>query len=167
MNISQYKSKILELSIYDYVQIIKLAQSLKKSRESICKQKVKIAVIGSYSLQYFVMVLKLFLLKYNVYADIYEGEYNGIDMDAFDKESQLYKFEPEIVIILPDYRDIRNMPELFSERETIDAFVHSQINYYQKLWNRISSILHCYIFQTNMVLPIERELGNLEANALF
>ena len=167
MNFSQYKSKILELSIYDHVHIIKLAQSLNKSRESICKQKVKIAVIGSYSLQYFVMVLKLLLLKYNVYADIYEGEYNGIDMDVFDKESQLYKFEPEIVIILPDYRDIRNMPELFSEKETIDAFVHSQINYYQKVWNQISSILHCYIFQTNMVLPIERELGNLEANAYY
>lgn len=156
------KKEITEISTNDYISILKLAKKIKKKEPA--SNNIKIAVIGSCSLQYFVMVLRLFLFKYDLAGDFFEGEYDGINMAVFDSHSELYKFSPDIVIILSNYRDIRNFPELFSLPHEIDDFVISQGKYYQKLWKRISKIQGCHIFQSNIVIPLERECGNIEAN---
>ena len=167
MDIDDIKRQAAEVPVRDHMQIIKLAKRLKKNLDDSGRQKVKIAVIGSCSLQYFVMVLRLFLYKYDVLPEILEGEYDGIQMAVFDKQSELYRFQPEIVIVLSDYRDIRNLPPLLSAEAEVDAFVKSSIEYYRALWSNISEIKGCHIFQSNIVLPLERELGNFEMNVCY
>lgn len=167
MDTNYYKKKISILSVRDYLSIIKLAKRLKED-ESLKKENcIKIAVIGSSSLQYFVMVLRLYLMKYSIFSDIFEGTYDGINLAVFDEHSELYKFQPQIVIILTSYRDIHDMPELFSNNNVIDQFITYYGKYYQELWKRISKIKGCYVFQSNFVIPMERELGNLESNLYY
>lgn len=167
MDIDDIKKQATEIPVRDHMQIIKLAKRLKKNLGGSSDQTVKIAVIGSCSLQYFVMVLRLFLYKYDVWPEILEGEYDGIQMAVFDKQSELYKFQPEIVIVLSDYRNIRSFPPLLSAEAEVDAFVKNSIEYYQTLWKNISEIKGCHIFQSNIVLPLERELGNFEMNVCY
>lgn len=162
MKINYYKDIVKKLSIYDHISILKLARELKK--EINVSEGKRIAVLGSCSLHYFVMVLKLFLIKYDINADLYEGEYDGINMAILDNNSTLYKFQPEIVIILCNYRDIRDMPLPFSTKADIDTFITDKGQYYKKLWVYLSKLQGCHIFQSNFVTPIERSLGNLEAN---
>lgn len=167
MDTNYYKKKISILSVRDYLSIIKLAKRLKED-ESLKKENcIKIAVIGSSSLQHFVMVLRLYLMKYSIFSDIFEGTYDGINLAVFDEHSELYKFQPQIVIILTSYRDIHDMPELFSNNNVIDQFITYYGKYYQELWKRISKIKGCYVFQSNFVIPMERELGNLESNLYY
>lgn len=162
----ELKFKLKSTNLYDYTNILKLSRKLQKSNLEQ-SDKLKIAILGSYSIQTFVMVLKLFLFTQGIEASIYEGEYNGINMDILNKDSPLYEFYPNIVIILSDYRDIHTFPELFSDTASVDSCVNNYVEYYQSLWNNISMIKGCHIFQSNIVLPLERSLGNLEQNYYF
>ncbi|MEY8283640.1 HAD-IIIC family phosphatase [Lachnospiraceae bacterium 50-23] len=167
MDVEAIRKQIAGLPVRDYMGIIKLARRLKKEQDLSGRDKVKVAVIGSCSLQYFVMVLRLFLCKYCVGAEILEGEYDGIHMAVFDKQSELYKFQPEAVIVLSDYRDIRAFPPVLSAPEEVDAFVRETMGYFETLWRRLSDIKGCHIFQSNIVIPLERALGNFETNVYY
>lgn len=157
----------------DYLQLLKLARRLKKESAKpdfqIPEQmkQIKIAVLGSYSLQYFVTALKYMLYQHDIYAEIYEGEYNGIAMDVFDEHSDFYKFEPDAVILWTSYEDVKHFPALFSDKAAVQKAADEVAAYYQNIWSHIQSKLSCHIFQTNFVLPKENVLGNLEANYLF
>ena len=129
---------------------------------------VKIAVLGSASIQFVVSALRTFLLKYDVKADIYEGEYAGLNMDILNEQSLFYAFEPQIVFLLTDYRDIQGFPALLSNETDVNNWVQEQMDVYVSYWDTIRRRLpSCQIFQSNFVIPTERAFGNLEANAMF
>lgn len=128
---------------------------------------LRIAVLGSYSIQHFVGVLRAMLNEKGLNVNIYEGHYNGIRMDVMDEESEFYKFNPNVVIMLPYYSDIVNRPVYFSSFDEVYKNVQSNIDYYKILWDKISRLKGCHIFQSNFVLPIEDELGNLASNYIF
>ena len=166
---SEILNELLEkLKITDYKDIdtiLNLARKIEKERMKInTKSSVRIAVIASYSIQYFVMVLKAMLLSENIDTDIYEGKYDGINMEILSDKSELYKFAPDIVIILTNYTDIKKFPNLLESDEEVKKQLELDINYYKNLWNKLSENNACHIFQTNFAIPIEREVGNLEAN---
>ena len=167
MDVEEIIKKIKKTGLKDYISILKLGKILKKNAVSSFESQIKIAIIGTCSMQHFVIVLKLLLLKYDINADILEGRYDGINEAVFDRQSDLYSFQPNIVIILSDYRDIHDMPVLLSQKQDVDKFLDTQGSYYQLLWEKISEIKGCYIFQSNIVLPLERELGNMEANVYY
>ena len=66
--------------------------------------------MGSCSIQYFVKMLRYYLGQEGLHCKIYEGEYNGINMDVFDASSALYAFQPDYVIVLPFYTDVKDVP---------------------------------------------------------
>jgi len=146
-----------------------LKEALLYARKAKNQEKnIKIAVLGGkLSLQHFVMVLRYMLSIEGIYADIYEGEYDGIAMDVLDDDSALYTFSPEIIIILTHYNDIRFIPECFDERARIDELIKVSIDYYKNIWHKLSRITNCTILQSNIVLPDEHILGNLESFSEF
>jgi len=128
---------------------------------------IRIAVLGSFSIQYYVKTLRYNLHQCGIEADFYEGEYNGITMDVFDDESNFYKFCPNVVVVLPYYADVKTFPTLFDSDEVISEKVKSQLEYYHKVWDKIHEKLSCHILQSNIVIPNERQLGNLEDKYSF
>lgn len=151
----------------DFSEILKCARRISKLKDSE-KNNIKIAVTGTSALQFFTMALKVMLFRENILAEIYEGHFNGIQMDIMDDESELYKFKPDIVIILTDYRSIENYPEILSEDKIVDDWVNNQMSYYKSVWHHLAAKLEgCHIFQSNVVLPLTRVMGNLESNYYF
>ena len=138
-----------------------------KEKNSSKLIKKRIAVLASYTTHHLLAVMKLFLYKEGISPLFYEGEYDGIAMGLLDPSSEIFSFEPEILLILTDSKDIKEFPPLFANQETIDAWVTSNTEFYSNLWNHASSFHGCQIFQTTFVLPIYRPLGNMEANYLF
>lgn len=150
--------------LMDFFTLLKQARKVANSNN---EDAIRIAVLGSHSIQHFVGVLRYLLLKENIEANIFESEYNGILMNVLDDKSQLYKFNPQIVIIMTYYTDVKEFPELLSNKEEIDYFVDKNIDVYKNIWNKLSRIKGCSILQTNFVVPVLREIGNLESNYLF
>jgi len=156
------------LAKYDVTVLLKLANRLKKYKKDKEKGSVKIAVLGSYSIQHFVGILDVFLTGLGIDANIYEGEYDGIYMDVLDDNSQFYAFEPQIALVLMDDRDIKLSPDCLASEAEAGQLADSQYENIAKLHQKIHQKLPgCQILQTNIVLPVSRALGNMEAGCAY
>jgi len=127
----------------------------------------KIAVLASYTTHHLIGVMKLFLYKEGISPLFYEGEYDGIAMGLLDPQSEIFNFQPEILLLLTDQKDLKEFPPLFSDQKSIDKWINSKIQFYLNLWSQASTISGCQVFQTSFITPIYRPLGNMEANFLF
>ena len=161
------------ISSHDFLQLLKCAKKLEKEMKAAefiakdCRRKVKIAVLGSYTVSHFVSVFRFMLYQQNIYAEIYQGEYGGLAMDALDSNSDLYVFAPDIVIIFTHHTDIKVFPQLLADCDSVNQSVDAVVGFYETIWRKISSMSGCHILQTNFVAPSERVLGNLECNYVF
>lgn len=145
------------------MDIIVEARKYKKNKKKLnCDANVKIAVVGSTSIQYFVMILDYLLYKSGIQSEIYEGEYNGITMDVFEEKSELYKFKPDIVIVLTHYMDIKIFPELLESDINISKKIDDVMAYYQMVWDKLGTIKNVSVLQSNFVVPPEHIFGNME-----
>ncbi|HHT98054.1 MAG TPA: HAD-IIIC family phosphatase [Clostridiales bacterium] len=168
MNEKELKEALDNIEIEDYLGILKLGKRLMNTIKAFKQEKsIKIAVLGSCSIQHLISALRVYLLKYDIQADIYQGEYNGIEMDALSDGSDLYKFNPQIVLIMTYYKDIKIIPDLFAGDNDIELHLKREESRYRNLWNHINEKCQCHIFQTNFVLPSLRTLGNLEYKYKF
>lgn len=155
------------IDLWDYSLILKLSRSYAKIEHEL-KKDIKIAILGSCSIQLIVSVTKVLISRYGIHSDVYEGEYNGIGIDALDDNSNMYKFRPDYVIILPDYRDVHELPMLLDNELNIGNLCRKFINYYVSIWEHIQAKLpECQILHGNFTIPFERFLSNLEYNYAF
>lgn len=167
MTYNEIKNEIKHLDPNDYTKALKLARLYDKAGYDL-EPNARIAFIGSCSIQLIVSVTRMMLNKYGVLADVYEGEYNGINMDVFDDGSPLYRYAPKYLVILPDYRDVKVLPPVLSSMETVKERLQKVISYYLDIFNRIHEKLpSCQILCSNIVTPFERPMGNLECNYIF
>ena len=138
-------------------ELFRSAKKLKKdpslSKAGSGGKKLKIAVLSSYSIQHFSLVLNLFLDNAGITADILEGEYGGINMAVLDEASELYSFKPDIVLLLMRYSDVS-----YSE-----GCVEKTMEQLKNLWTHLDAINGVTILQSNFALPLERPFGQLEA----
>ena len=163
----QSKSNNISIDVSDYSRLLKQARKFSKVK-AIQENSLRIAVLSSCSSQYFVQVLDFLLDAEGISAEIYEGQYDGIKMDVLDDNSAMYQFKPNIVIILSDYRDIKELPGLFDDNGTVEERISYYATEYLTMWERISNrIPGCIILQNNFVVPMERILGNLESNYTY
>lgn len=168
MLFDEYKRKVSEIRIDDYSALLNIGRKWKKI-EVYDVPKIKIAIIGSSSIQLLTSVFRALLTRYDLYADIYEGEYNGILMDVFDNTSKLYSFEPEYIVILPDYRDIEAYcPPMLADSESVNRSVNDAYEQYARIFERIHENLpQTQVLIANFVTPIFEPLGSLSSNYGF
>jgi FkbH-like protein len=129
--------------------------------------KARIAVIGSYSAQHLVLVLKYLLYLKGINVEIYEGDYNSINAEVLNNDSELYRFGPEYVLILPYYTDIKNFPPLLGAEAAVKQALEENMSYFYQLWNNLRRLPGVQILQSNIVTPNFRQLGNFEGNAAY
>ncbi len=143
-------------------KLIKMANRLIKSPEeySVAYKedsltKIELAVLGSFSIQHLTKILRLFLDREGIFSEIYEGEYDGIEMDVLDPFSKLYEFNPRFVVVLMRHNDFR----WESEEDLKEAESFMDI-----LFSHLSTIEGVTVFISNIALPPERPWGTLEAD---
>lgn len=168
MLFDEYKEIVTNTRLDDYASLLNIGRKWKKI-ESNSATRTRIAVIGSTSIQLVTSVLKALLTKYDIYADIYEGEYNGILMDVFDDASKLYSFAPEYIVILPDYRDVEAYcPSMLADSDAVDKAVNKAYEQYSRMFNKIHERLpQTQVLIANFVTPIFEPLGSLASNYTF
>lgn len=162
-------TEIKKLIQEDWIQLLKNCRKLQNiDKNKTQEHRLKIAVLGSVSTQYIVLVLKYLLSIENINAEIYEGEYQSIFSETLDENSNFYNFHPSIVILLPYHLDIHDFPDLMSESKEIDEWVDKYQKQYSEIWQKIYfKLKNIQIFQANFVIPLERQMGHLEANYYF
>lgn len=152
-------------STISFPQLVKEMNSYNKKEHQYGK-KVRVAVIGSSSVQYLTSILKFNLNLRGFEVDMFEGEYDGINSHLFNLDEELVKFAPQFIVILPHYTDIKNFPSLFCKGEEYLSYIETVMTKQQTIWKNAATIPNVHIFQCNYVVPYIEELGSFESNTL-
>lgn len=82
----------------DNRNFIALKKFLKKPVDGM--KTIRVAIVADSASQFIHQALKGFGIAEGVHYDIYEADYNQIDLQVFDPGSELYESKPDYVIIL-------------------------------------------------------------------
>ena len=127
----------------------------------------KIAILSSYTSFHWVQILKLFFYRQSIQPLFYEAEYNTMVAEILNQDSDLYKFEPDLIILGVQASDISQWPPLLASVQTMSDWLESQLAFYQTLWETLRPIKNVQVLQTLFVPTLTRQLGNFESTALY
>jgi FkbH-like protein len=121
---------------------------------------MRIALIADAATQQFVPVLKTLLARAGIRGEIYEGGFGAIEIEAYNPASDLYRFDPEVVIVLNCVQALRAH---FGARKGSPAeFVDQTLARITAVWNQLHTHSRAVIVQSTFALPAERTFGNLD-----
>ena len=98
---------------------------------------VKIAILGNHTTAFFTKALKNQLIISEFKPEIYESPYDQIDMTILDQESELYRLNPEIIIILESSLKLKDQFYSTNNNHDRSHFHEDVINSYK---NRIATL---------------------------
>ncbi len=157
----------------DYSTSLALYRLLKKARaaqeigETTNTKRLKLAILGSYTTMQLTWLIDLFLFGSGVDVQIYQAEYGVLRQEIYNPESELYKFQPQIALLLAGYRDVTQFPDMGASLETVREMCGSELEGWQQLWNLLNERLGCQIVQNTFAVPAWDTLGHLENRLPF
>lgn len=137
-----------------------LTKNLKKDFSEL--KKIRIALLGDSATQLLVKALKGYGYEVNCLFEIFEADYNQIDLQVFDPNSGFYQFNPEYVII---FQSIEKLTKTFyklddNERKEFAANKTAKISV---IYQTITSGLKCRIICFNFNESDDGIFGNYAA----
>src|SRR5271169_443419 len=88
----------------DYAALLRASKGLDPSKTS---QKIRIALLSDAATQQFVPLLRALFHRQGVDAEVYEGAFDAIRLEALDLDSGLYRFQPDVVVLLNSIQALR------------------------------------------------------------
>ncbi len=114
------------------------------------KNKLKIVLGGEQSLDHVGQLLKFFLGLWEFDVEIYISAFGTFDNEIHNPQSELYRFQPDIIWIFSGFRD------------TWFTTAEEALSYTRQRWDVIHKYSHAHIIQNNIDLPAERPRGHIE-----
>ena len=136
---------------------VELKKNAKKDMSDL--KECKVAILGNCSTQHLATALKGYGYKENYNLNIFDSDYNQIDSQIMDDDSELYQHNPEFVLI---YMSAEKLYEQFcdmnleSRAEFADIIIQKISNYWATLNNKIKT----NIIQFNFIEIDDRIFGN-------
>lgn len=123
-----------------------LKKNLKRDYSGL--KKIKVALLGDTATQFLVQAIKGMGFERGLNLEIWEADFNQIDRQTLDPSSDLYRFEPEIVILFQ------------ATHKLLAKFYQSQANEQQHFAEYNQSKLDEYIAHINQSLKAKIILYN-------
>ena len=124
----------------------------------------KIAVLGGSTTNEIVDQLELFLLNYGIKPTLYQSEYAQYWQDAVFGNEELDSFQPDVVFIHTNWRNITSFPNTSDTTDDVDAKLDEQFAHFSSMWDKITERYACPIIQNNFDRPAWRLLGNSDVS---
>jgi FkbH-like protein len=148
------------LSFIQTNRIIKIGNSFFSDKLDF--PKIRIALVSSSTIDFLSDHLKFQLGLAGFDAEIFIAEFNTVQQTLFNSESELYKFNPDIIWIFSTYRDALSFNQAYSKNSCAAGRVERAIDRYSELWRAIKKNSDAYIIQNNADTPLTRTFGNYE-----
>ena len=97
MNLQEIKNKLPEFSINDYFRHLK---SVEEGIDPSRQKSLRVAFLRTYTVEMIEPILRLRLLLEGYNPEFFFGDYNQFTQEILNRESALYSFNPNIVIIM-------------------------------------------------------------------
>lgn len=86
-----------DLSYLDYFELIKKSKSIDISKT---KKIIKVAILADFATQQFSLILKTLFYLNEIQCEIYEADFDSIELEVYNQNSGLYSFDPDTILIL-------------------------------------------------------------------
>jgi len=135
-----------------------LLQASKHLDPALAPHKLRLALLSDAATQRFVPLLRTLFHRRGVDAEIYEAPFDAVEMEAYDANSGLYRFDPDAIAILNAVQAFRAARDDSPEA----AFAATAAARIAKIWDALQAHSRATIVQSNFVLPYERFFGNFD-----
>lgn len=120
----------------------------------------RIAILGGSTTNEVVEQLKNFLLFHGINAEFYQSEYGRYWQDAMFAPEELIGFQPDIIYIHTNWRNIERFPEITDSIESVESMLDREFSRFEAMWRELDRRFHCPIIQNNFDRPNYRLMGN-------
>jgi len=120
------------------------------------RRKAKVAVLGSATTALLVPVLRASGFRNGLHLEFYEGLYGNYSQEILDPDSGLYRFQPDITLLIVNHRDL-SLPSTGGNDRAL-AFCDGL----RELWTILQKRNPCHIVQVGFETPHGGSWGSLE-----
>jgi FkbH-like protein len=147
-----------DFSLSSYVDLINEAKQIRPTEG---QRKLQLVVLSDFNSEQLTPLLKVFLFRNNIYADIYIPPFGAIETEVLNPSSGMYKQQPDVIIILNAVQVLRSGYYSFGmDKNNYEEYVLNKIF---SIWEAIQKNCNARIIQGNFVEPIERFFGNFDS----
>lgn len=139
----------------DVLQADRLLQG--RSPAATGREPVRVAVVGTYTTDYFVRMLHVVLVRCGVAAVVQSFGYDQVWSQLLEPATALYRWDPDVVVVAVDDRALRLADLADDPRREVAA----EVERWRTLWETVRSNCRARVVQMLPALPQERGLGNL------
>lgn len=109
-----------------------LKKNLKKDKSML--PTIKVALLGDTATQFLATAIKGYGIEYGFNIDLFEAEYNQIERQFLDPTSDLFKFDPQFIVV---FQSTHKLNEKFSSLDTQDqlSLAKYRINFITEILN--------------------------------
>jgi FkbH-like protein len=143
-------------STLDYRQLVNRSRRLVRGNG----RELRVALLAEVSTQHLVPLLSVLFADQGFDATIYEAGFDTIELEAYNSESELYRFKPQIVIVLQSLQKAKAAYYDF-EGDRI-SFAPAVAQKQEDIWKAIQARLPVPVIQNTFPLPYERQFGNFD-----
>jgi len=130
------------------------------------KKKIRIAFVGSFTLNGFEETIQVECNEEKINCTTYNSPYNQFNQEILNENSNLYKFKPDIIFLLIDNRtilgDLFYFTNINSEKEK-KKIVDKKFNELDGLIETVTKKIQSKIVIANFVIPTYTSLGIYES----
>ncbi len=129
------------------------------SADAWARRTARVAVLSSHTGAQLTSAVRVASLAHGLRAVTWESGYGRYEQDVLDPASDLYRSEPEVVLVVVDHRELR-LPD---SSEDPAADVAAEVGRWQGLWQQLRERTGAVVVQTTFVPPPDDALGEAGA----
>jgi len=129
-------------------------------------QKIRLAIVGGYSLYPLHELLEHCCEMQGVPVELWLGDYDNYISEIMDEGSGLYAFVPQVVFLLPAERRCNYTGGLTDARELQEAEAQRLVDSLLALARQAHEKTHAEVITTNFLLPTHHDLGAFRSRTL-
>ena len=95
-------------------------------------------------------------------VEIFEADYGVYRQEILDPNSELYRFQPNVVFLATSWRDLIHRPAIGLGRAEVAALVDAELADWSTLWRTAHDRLGCLVVQNSFDRPAWRQMDNHE-----
>lgn len=134
----------------------------KGSRLSVSGKEIRLAVLGNCSTQLFSMTVTGYARLSNVNLKVYDAEYNQIDAQLLDVDSEVYRFCPDIILLwLATDKLYEEFLDIAQDQKP--GFAEKYVEKIKNYWSLIAQNTDAKVIQMNFTEINDKVLGQYSA----
>ena len=142
----------------DFGETLRLDRALlkrfaKAPPQGIETRSLRIALLGSSTLEHLMPGLRVGALRHGLWIDVHAVDYGQYLQAISDTDSSLYQFAPEVVLFAFDAAHLFNGTGAAMDAAKADAGLNRAVERVEEVWRRMKSAFNCIVIQQTL-LPV-------------